>query len=93
MLEQYSIYLPHATENHKALKTIRLCLVSKKFCKIFQIPRHIEYLDACMEKIFHSFFVRIIIVDMMNKIKEKKQTLWPATQRNVLPTAVAGPLL
>jgi len=25
------------------------CLVPKKFCRIFQIPRHIEYLDACME--------------------------------------------
>ena len=25
------------------------CLVPKKFCKIFQIPRHIESLDVCME--------------------------------------------
>ena len=25
------------------------CLVSKKFCKIFQILRHIESLNACME--------------------------------------------
>ena len=25
------------------------CLVPKKFCKIFQIPRHIESLDACVE--------------------------------------------
>ena len=28
---------------------LRPCLVPNKFCKIFQIPRHIEYLDACME--------------------------------------------
>jgi len=27
----------------------RPCLVPKKFCKIFQILRHIESLDACME--------------------------------------------
>ena len=27
----------------------RLCLVPKKFCKIFQIPSHIESLDACIE--------------------------------------------
>jgi len=26
-----------------------LVLVPKKFCKIFQIPRHIESLDACIE--------------------------------------------
>jgi len=25
------------------------CLVPKKFCKIFQIPRHIESLDTCMK--------------------------------------------
>jgi hypothetical protein len=24
-------------------------LVCKKFCKIFQIPRHIEFLDTCMK--------------------------------------------
>ena len=28
---------------------IRPCLVPKKFCKIFQIFRHIESLDVCME--------------------------------------------
>jgi len=27
----------------------RPCLLPKKFCKIFQILRHIESLDACME--------------------------------------------
>ena len=27
----------------------RLCLVSEKFYKIFQISRHIESLDVCME--------------------------------------------
>jgi hypothetical protein len=27
----------------------RSCLVPRKFCKIFQIPRHIESLDACMK--------------------------------------------
>jgi hypothetical protein len=27
----------------------RPCLVLKKFCKIVQILRHIESLDACME--------------------------------------------
>ena len=25
------------------------CLISRKFCKIFQIFRYIEYLDVCME--------------------------------------------
>ena len=25
------------------------CLLPKKFCKIFQIPRHIKSLDACIE--------------------------------------------
>ena len=28
---------------------LRPCLVPKKICKIFQILRHIESLDACME--------------------------------------------
>ena len=28
---------------------LRPCLVPKKICKIFQIPRHIESLDACMK--------------------------------------------
>jgi len=28
---------------------LRPCLVPKKFCKIFQIPRHIESLDTCMK--------------------------------------------
>jgi hypothetical protein len=28
---------------------IRPCLLPKKFYKIFQIPRHIESLEACME--------------------------------------------
>jgi hypothetical protein len=28
---------------------LRPCLVPRKFCKIFQIPRHIESLDACMK--------------------------------------------
>ena len=28
---------------------LRPCLVPKKFYKIFQILRHIESLDACME--------------------------------------------
>ena len=28
---------------------LRPCLVPKKFCKIFQIPRHIESLDVCMK--------------------------------------------
>ena len=28
---------------------IRPCLVCKKFCKIFQIPHHIESLDTCMK--------------------------------------------
>jgi hypothetical protein len=27
----------------------RLCLVAKKFCKIFQISRHIKSLDTCMK--------------------------------------------
>jgi len=27
----------------------RPCLVPQKFCKIFQIPRHIESLDVCMK--------------------------------------------
>jgi len=29
--------------------TLRPCLVPRKFCKIFHIPRHIESLDAYME--------------------------------------------
>jgi len=28
---------------------LRPCLVPEKFCKIFQISRHIESLDICME--------------------------------------------
>jgi len=28
---------------------VRTCLVRRKFCKIFQISRHIESLDACMK--------------------------------------------
>ena len=28
---------------------LRPCLVPKKFCRVFQIPRHIESLDTCME--------------------------------------------
>ena len=35
--------LRHMHENIKALFS------SQKFCKIFQIPRHIESLDVCME--------------------------------------------
>jgi len=31
------------------VKEHKPCLVPKKFCKIFQIPRHIESLDTCME--------------------------------------------
>ena len=29
--------------------SFRPCLVPRKFCKIFHIPRHIESLDACMK--------------------------------------------
>jgi hypothetical protein len=28
---------------------LRPCLVPRKFCKIFQISRHIESLDTCMK--------------------------------------------
>jgi len=28
---------------------LRPCLLPKKICKIFQIPRHIKSLDACMK--------------------------------------------
>jgi hypothetical protein len=31
------------------LRNVRPCLVSQKFCKIFQIPRHIESLNTCMK--------------------------------------------
>ena len=31
------------------IEYLRPCLVPQKFCKIFQIPRHIESLDVCME--------------------------------------------
>ena len=31
------------------LTKVRPCLVPRKFCKIFHIPRHIESLDTCME--------------------------------------------
>jgi hypothetical protein len=30
-------------------RLLRPCLVPRKFCKIFQILRHIESLDTCME--------------------------------------------
>ena len=30
-------------------ESTRPCLIPEKFCKIFQIPRHIESLDACMK--------------------------------------------
>jgi hypothetical protein len=30
------------------LASLRSCLVPRKFCKIIQIPRHIESLDTCM---------------------------------------------
>jgi hypothetical protein len=31
------------------ISTLGPCLVPQKFYKIFQIPRHIESLDVCME--------------------------------------------
>ena len=47
-------YLSNKNESATVAKSeffsqLRPCLVSKKFCKIFQIPRHIESLDACIE--------------------------------------------
>jgi hypothetical protein len=34
---------------HRKAIQIRPCLVPKKFCKIFQILRHIEFLDTCIK--------------------------------------------
>jgi hypothetical protein len=40
---------PHDTNFFFHPVCLRPCLVSRKFCKIFQIPRHIESLDTCMK--------------------------------------------
>jgi hypothetical protein len=45
----------HATVDHRGVMEhigagiYRAGLVHTKFCKIFQIPRHIESLDTCMK--------------------------------------------
>ena len=36
-------------ENFLVFRVNWPCLVPKKFCKIYQIPRHIKSLDTCME--------------------------------------------
>ena len=43
--------LQNVLELNKAIILLLVgpCLVSKKFCKIFQIHHHIESLDVCME--------------------------------------------
>jgi hypothetical protein len=51
-LETHKLSKVETTQRSKkcAVETgIWPCLVPKKFCKIFQISRHIESLDTCME--------------------------------------------
>jgi len=47
-------YLPQTNKSATVPKTFQISelrpyLVPEKFCKIFQIPHHIESLDVCIE--------------------------------------------